>query len=279
MFTYVRVAVATAVALSSWQSLRAETVVTTYVTKVQEEKKSTRFTLDEWLKTKERMKMMDVWLAIYGDQAKNQFKPELVASYGSARTDVTVDSSVENKAKSSQLARAQLWLPNLFSSMLGIRTVNIDLGGEVSQRASATLNGAEASGSYLVQHATGNLRLLGKHSQDTSLYLKYGRYNLSEGVLQQTRQKRSGLVAGANLQLYITHAIGLVGGFDKYGNNTSLKEGATFGGQASQYGAFVEVAMLRLTFSRYGHGFYRREGESRKSLSENGYLGEVSVSL
>ena len=46
------------------------TVVTTYVTKVQEKRRSTRWTLTEWLRIKERMRMMDVWLAMFSSPKK-----------------------------------------------------------------------------------------------------------------------------------------------------------------------------------------------------------------
>ena len=45
----------------------ADTQVTTYVIKTQDERDQTRWTLTEWLRIKERMKMMDVWLAMFSD--------------------------------------------------------------------------------------------------------------------------------------------------------------------------------------------------------------------
>ncbi len=47
------------ISFSLVKAVQAETYVTTYVTKVQEQRKSTRWTLTEWLRIKERMKLMD----------------------------------------------------------------------------------------------------------------------------------------------------------------------------------------------------------------------------
>ena len=59
---------------------RGDTQVTTYVIKTQEERQQTRWSMTEWLRIKERMKMMDVWLAMFSDPKKDKFQPELMLS-------------------------------------------------------------------------------------------------------------------------------------------------------------------------------------------------------
>jgi len=65
--------------MSNWApSLQAQGKrVVTYIEDVQEERKSTRWTLTEWLRIKERMKMMDVWLWMFPYPKKGKFPPEL----------------------------------------------------------------------------------------------------------------------------------------------------------------------------------------------------------
>ena len=56
------------------------TTVTTYVVSTQEERNSTRWTLTEWLRIKERTRLMDVWLAMFSNPKQNIFAPELNVS-------------------------------------------------------------------------------------------------------------------------------------------------------------------------------------------------------
>src|SRR5262245_64424210 len=79
-------------AASSSTTVLADSTVTTYVVKVQEERETTRWTLTEWLKIKERMRMMDLWLAMFSDPKKDKFQPELMLSYGLTRGDYSFAS-------------------------------------------------------------------------------------------------------------------------------------------------------------------------------------------
>ena len=56
------------------------TTVTTYVVRTQEEREQTRWTLTEWLRIKERTKLMDVWLTMFSDPNKDKFRPALQCS-------------------------------------------------------------------------------------------------------------------------------------------------------------------------------------------------------
>jgi hypothetical protein len=96
-FVSTSIAVISAMLVS--QSIKAETVVTTYVTKVQEERQTTRWTLTEWLRIKERMQMMDLWLAMFSDPKKDRFRPELVVSY--SVTKGTVEKELANGTESA----------------------------------------------------------------------------------------------------------------------------------------------------------------------------------
>lgn len=274
---------------------RAETVVTTYVTKVQEERETTRWTLTEWLRIKERMKMMDVWLAMFSDPKKDQFRPELNLSYGITRGDLSMTDGAgasEKSATSGTQGRAQLWLTNLVSSTIGIRTLNIDLGGEAFQRASAGLPPlAVAPGATAVvsgderdlkhTYYTGNLRIFGKNIQDSSLILKYGRYqseNRAPSWVDPAQDSKvNGMVAGAELQLYMFKWLGFEGNYLQYGDAQRLAGSDELSGGYYDYTGFVEISLLRLMVGRYHEEWSFGNGGNKTDLAEDGLLGGMKL--
>ena len=62
--------------VSSSKAIADQVVVVKVIENRQEKRKSTRWTLTEWLKIKERMKMMDVWLAMFSPK-KPEFTPRV----------------------------------------------------------------------------------------------------------------------------------------------------------------------------------------------------------
>ena len=123
---------------------QAETVVTTYVVKTQEERKSTRWTLTEWLRIKERMKMMDVWLAMFSDPQKDrEFRPELNLVYQQNRGTMTLGDG-EGESSSGPMEgysiKAQFWLTNLISSTTGAAHSTSILALRVGRKTPVTLS-------------------------------------------------------------------------------------------------------------------------------------------
>jgi hypothetical protein len=241
------------------------TTVTTYVTKTQDERKDTRFTLTEWLRIKERMKMMDVWLAMFGSSKQQSFQPEVNLSYQLTRGE-TDFGTLEDGSR----GRVQFWLTNLVSATTGFRVLNIDLGGEVWQSDSGLLaplgsdagidSGVNAapmdSESALaapedpttpflagrVQHATAGFRLFGKNIQDTSLVFKVGGYRHTIGDTYAAQ----GQAMGGELCLYLLSFLGAEGSYMQYGQQTELTHGTAF-----EYSGFLEISLLRLSYGMY----------------------------
>lgn len=259
----------------------AETTVTTYVTRTVEEKKSTRFTLDEWLKTKERMRLMDVWLAMVTDANKAKFRPELSFEYQNLHGTHTVERS--DQSSSAQAFGTKIWLTNLVSGTTGVRTLNIDLGGEFRHKEGISKNNSSHVSSKKIQYATGSLRLIGKSSQDSSLTLKYGRFSAENPLLTsspQSETKRVGPVAGADLQLYITHFLGAEGTYTRFGTGSSLKQDLPFEGWESCYSGFVEISVLRLGFGMFDEKFSHRSESGITDVSrEQGYVASLKLLL
>jgi hypothetical protein len=252
----------------------SETYVTTYVTKVQEERKSTRWTLTEWLRIKERMKMMDVWLAMFSDPAKDRFQPEFnLQGTQLAYESSNKDQILQSDSKATRVT-AQFWLTNLVSSTVGIRTLNIDWGFEGSyltskdqgmsyQQSLTQLNpqpdvlafggGLSAvAGASLQQeslsHYSANLRIFGKNIQDSSFNLKYGKYQYQTGwgfhqTSEATQSKFQGVTYGADMQLYLFKWLGAEGSYQIYDRGQNDYSEVT--GEQYLYGPFIEISVFR----------------------------------
>lgn len=182
------------VTLLPWQALAADkTVVHHYYYGTQKERKSTRFTILEWLKIKKRIKEMDVWLAMYSSPSKAKFRPELKLCYGLNRTDHMVDASgtavTVGHQHINRRLKGQLFLTNLITSTLRAKLLNIDIGYELTMDHSQPVKGTakffprttlapgfatDALYDYEAQRQAVNMRLLGSHIQDSSLMVKYG---------------------------------------------------------------------------------------------------------
>ncbi len=276
------------------------TTVTTYVTTVQEERESTRWTLTEWLRIKERMRMMDVWLAMFSDPKKDRFQPELMLSYGATRGDLTYESggSSQSDGLQSTAGRAQLWLTNLISGTVGWRMLNVDLGAEAYQRETGAFApetiaatgvpddlGALDVRKLRTRYYTGNLRIFGRSIQDSSIVLKYGKYESENSIpaanaapsSDTTNAALDGIVAGAELQLYFLKFLGAEGNYLQFGNAQSVAGDATQRGTYADYQGFVEISLLRLMAGRYQETWtMERDGEEIQT-SEKGFVGGVKV--
>jgi hypothetical protein len=283
----------------------AQTVVTTYVTKVQEERETTRWTLTEWLRIKERMRMMDLWLAMFSDPQKDRFRPELVVSWsvtkGTAERELQ-NGTVSAAAQGAQ-GRAQLWLTNLISSTVGIRTLNIDLGIEGLNRntmrsaftaegeteaatAPAALSLATGSSSPEnrgFRHAwyAGSLRIFGKHVQDTSLVFKYGVYSSSSTEFSFAEDPQlatiNGRMAGVDLQAYLFKWLGAESSMLIYGTKDDVKGTAFQRGGYYDYMGFFEVSLLRIMAGQYREDWRLSQDGADIKVTETGYIGGVKL--
>lgn len=251
--------------------------VITYIIKQQEERKSTRFTLTEWLKIKERMKLMDVWLAMFSKPEHDVFSPELRLTYGQSRLEstfsgftVTGGAGALKPSVNTTFGRAQLWLTNLFSGTVGIRMLNIDLGFEgewrkskfdmpnatvqFSSNASQSISAGSRS-SYLGTKSL-NLRIFGDSIQDSSFVLRIGQYNATTDSSQLLPNGKTcafrGTAYGGDLQLYINHWLGLDASYTLLENVKD--EGISFKGHMFQYGIFVEISLLS-----FGGGVFEKQ--------------------
>jgi hypothetical protein len=284
------------------------TTVTTYVVRTQEERGQTRWTLTEWLRIKERMKLLDVWLAMFSEPKQSRFSPELNVSYlgtKSALRRKVNEATTTTGSGSGNTARAQVWMTNIISSNFGIRTLNVDLGFEAGGRDSGILtsdtdvaaNGVTVASipadlpSAKTNWYTFDLRLFGKHIQDTSLVLKYGIMQTNNTLQladtadapansrQWNAATASGQTVGAELQLYLTKFIGLEGTAHQYRATTVAYGDHSLRGSWGEGLMFIEIGILRLQGGIYEERWQAVWPDIKTDTFEHGYVGGLKILL
>lgn len=279
-----------------------QVTVTTYVTRVQEERQSTRWTLTEWLRIKERMKLMDVWMAMFSDPGKDRFRPEVNASYMITRSAMERragdSSSLTEGTAAGHTARAQFWMTNLVSATLGVRALNIDFGVEGGQHDSGALKepiGATSIEGRVPRVAStwysANFRLFGKNIQDSSLIVKYGMLQTNNSLqlpadtTATTSNQRydsglaTGAMAGAELQLYVTHWLGAEGTYHHYMPHHVAFSDHTLSGDYVEGLGFIEISILRLMAGRYEERWNAKWDAVNIKTREWGYIAGVKVQI
>lgn len=261
--------------------------VVTYIDDVQEERRSTRWTLTEWLRIKERMKMMDVWLAMFSDPKKDKFAPELSLTYTKGRgTSELLAGSADNFVADREGSdpkhlleggRAQFWFTNLVSSTTGLRTLDIDIGleGQVSKRLfdhdqelMHPLSGAFALTSDKLEAAGVNLRIFGASSQDSTLVAKFGRFEKNNGIDLEGLKKSKGQYAGGEMSLYFMKWLGAEGHYLQFKPQAEGLWRAK--GTHYEYSGFLEIYNLRLGYGLYGRDWSFTSDEARIDSQEKG---------
>jgi hypothetical protein len=285
------------------------TTVTTYVVRTQEEREQTKWSITEWLRIKERMKLMDVWLAVLSDPKKDQFRPELNVSVLATRSNMErkVDKALTDEGTGQgKTARAQVFLTNLISSKIGIRTLNLDLGFEAGGRDSGILapKAIENSTAALIPSTnpastpysktnwyTLDMRIFGKHIQDSSLVLKYGLMNcdntlqLSNATIPTDTSKSSqpmlasGVTAGLELQIYLSKNIGVEGTAHQYRANRVAYQNHTLSGTYGEGLGFIEIGILRLQGGIYEERWLAKWQLQEINSLERGYVGGLKLLL
>lgn len=262
--------------------------VVTYIEDIQEERKSTRWTLTEWLRIKERMKLMDVWLAMFSDPKKDKFAPELSLSYGpgAGQSRFTLGST-ENFADDRELTedphrqeagRVQFWFTNLVSSTTGLRTLDVDLGLEANfmnrfmgdeQTLTAPIGGLTLmTDTDRLQMGGVNLRIFGANVQDSTLVLKAGKFTRSTGYIEEPWQKMDGSYYGGEMALYFLKFLGAEGNYYSFDPATGpVSKGS---GTHLEYGGFLELFNIRLGYTLYDRKWSFETEELRLDSRDKG---------
>lgn len=194
--------------------------VYTLIIKKQEEKKITRWSLAEWLRVKDRMKLMDMWLALH---TPSPYEFYLGGEW--VRGDVQGVPTQSNYSGSRFYAGA-------YASIFGLEV----------QREST-----------FAERWTGlfNFRFFGYHAQGTNITLQAGIQEQEESGAKF----RSALV-GVDTTIYLARFFGVRGIFRHHFLSVPNSSGSRISGNRGEGNAFIDFSFLRV----YGGYFTESEG-------------------
>lgn len=178
----------------------------TFVVKKQEEKKSRGWNLAEWLETRDRMRLMDLWLALH---SPTPYEFYLGADYQFFQ------------APPGPQEHAWRTYFGAYASIFGLE----------AQWESNSLHRL-----YGIFH----LRIFGYHAQGTNITLQAGLRSQGQGT-----SFRNGFV-GVSMTVYLARLFGVEGLYRHYFSSTPNAQGLELAGQRYEGGAFIDFRFLRI---------------------------------
>lgn len=224
------------------------------ITETQSRRSAERFNIIDWIRSNNATKAaQDAKYGRGGGGGSRGPFPDLVLSYRMSPTTINREG-VKVGTYSESTGRIQFLLDDLFSSGDRFRTINSDLGIEVSYAMTKEFQVDTAfvqdKHEYKDLSAALLIRPMGRSSQDTGFTVKVGYANIEEtGMFANslTVENLYGMFLGADLKLYLLPFLGLKGEY-QYGLESSV--GGNLVGKWKQskftYGAFLEVYLLSL---------------------------------
>lgn len=208
---------------SSTQAFAYGTSKDLFTFKKSPDSSATQWTLADWLQQKNRMSLLDHWLALHTSTSWFQFDAGGGPTQYSVRTTTSAGTARVTHTSQSYNANFYLSIFNIYGDY------------EKSDDNYESYSGAVG------------LRLLGTSSRTTSLTARYGlrhRQNLTSG------EHWTNPFLNGQLQLYVFSKFGLQGTYTYYFPNTS-NLGRQLKGHKVNAGAFLELAIFRI----YGNYF------------------------
>lgn len=208
----------------------------TFVVKKQEEKAKNRWSLSEWLETRDRMRLMDLWLALHS--------PSPYEFYVGGGYQWAASPGTASIGGSSYFGGG-------YASIFG-------LGG-----SRASLNGLSGNSELMDLFF---LRVFGFHAQGTNITLQAGVRSVDAGT-----STFRGAVAGVSSSVYIGRHFGLQGLYRHAFDTVPGASGTTRSGARYEGGAFIDFSFVRI----FGNYFSAPETEAGSSgsveLKSSGY--------
>lgn len=189
-----------------------------YVQKKQETKAKSRWTLQEWLSTKDRIEMMDLWLAF---NTPSPFEFYIGGDYGSG------EFAGAPRATTFGMHAAA------YASLFG-------------------LEGRYRTGARPETQALFNFRIFGFQTQGTNLTLQGG-LRFQEGVTAPGESSRNASVGGTTT-IYLGRYFGVDALYRKHFRSVPTISGTLSQGSQFEVGAFIEFNVFRV----YGTYFAER---------------------
>jgi hypothetical protein len=181
--------------------------VYTIVIKKQESKQKTRWSLSDWLETRDRMRLQDLWLALHS--------PSPYEFY------------VGGNYQSQQVSPGSQ--TNAWETFFGAYASIFGLEGRYESSFQKRW-----FGSFL-------LRVFGFHDQGTNLTLQGGVRSSDAGTFSYRNP-----FAGATMTLYLSRYFGLEGLYRYYFSSTPDPSGISYSGRRYEGGAFIDFKFVRI---------------------------------
>lgn len=215
--------------LTPIQAVAADDVYTVIIKK-QEQKKSTRWSLQDWLETRDRMRLMDLWLAIH---SPSPYEFYLGGDYNFS------DSNSQGRFRTGRAYMAA------YASIFGLEF----------QKSFSPRN--EMLGIF-------HLRVFGFHAQATNLTLEGGIRDQSEPYTN-----RNGF-AGASMSIYIGRFFGVEGVYWHHFQGIPNDSGLSLTGEQYSGGAFIDFKFLRVYGDYYSKPATVNLGGTTSEIQETG---------
>lgn len=183
--------------------------VYTFVIKKQEEKAQKRWSLQDWLETRDRMRLQDLWLALHSPSPYEFF---LGGDYQFAQV------SGGQRFKAWELFAAA------YASIFGLEA-----------RRESQLDATRWTGLF-------NFRIFGYHAQGTQITLQAG---LRSQELPGDDSYRNP-TAGVWMSIYLARFFGIQGVYRHFFESTPNSTGTRFSGNRYEGGAFLDFRALRV---------------------------------
>lgn len=234
--------------LSTLSSALADDIYIVVLRK-QEEKKSSRWSLADWLITKKRIEVMDQWLAL--NSSSSVFEGYFDYNYSEYGKRDNLGSVATNTLDSGGAG--------LFASIVGIE-------GKYTK----------SNEKYVDYEVMASLRLFGRADQGSNITVSYGaRYfdyndeinNIDDNVSSRFWHFRS--------SLYLISNLGIQGSFRQYSTDQTDKRKIAVHGQRIEGGAFLDLSFLRL-YGTYFKDYFYSESNINKEIRE-GVVGGVRL--
>ncbi len=215
----------------------------------QENKKTTRWSIADWMSTKQQVALMDQWLAL--NSSANVFDVYFFGSTGSYGLRSTSDPSTDTKDNDLLNYRA-----GVFFSILGAEgELERDPAGDTIER------------NYF------SLRLLGSSMQSTSLVAKFG---LRKHDSELTDTVLSNTIYGADLTMYFFTFFGVTLHSSVIASGKDTDDN-TVAGTYSQAQAFIEANFLRVSAIYFEEALEVKMAASTHNSIRSGWLAGVSL--
>jgi hypothetical protein len=187
--------------------------VYTFVVKKQEKKAQNRWSLSEWLETRDRMRLMDLWLAIHSPSPYEYY--------------VGADYRMAEPAGGARETSVRLHAA-AYATIFGL-----EVQRELSPRD-------EWMGLFL-------LRIFGFHAQATNITLHAGLRSRDAGAVAVR-----GAVAGLSMSLYLARFFGVEAMYRHLFSAAPNAAGVTDSGRRIEGGAYLDFRFLRI-YGSYFH--------------------------